>query len=154
MQKALITALLSAPFFLFQSCQSNENESPELVVEDEVDTISIVEEPEQESTPSGPEDPDLFNHYYNICQEEDTSKWVDGVKIIQAYDHYPEAAYEDSFEWYVQEFKVCSDTLLILDLESFMEGLIVNYDVHINSQGLITNFELISERLEPTEEGI
>ena len=150
-KRSLLPSLLVAITLVFQSCQSNDNgnENPIPSIEEKQD---ISEKDTSEKDVSAPsvsakadgmyadlEDPELFQHYYGICQSEAWPEWVDGAKIIQAYDKYPDPQYDRAFEWDVLGASTCSDSLIVLSLQSFTEGLIVDYHVAINDKGIITD---------------
>lgn len=136
---------------VFFSCQPNESENSSEGIEDSVSILDIAVI--DDTTFSKIENPLLFEHYYDICQSEKWPEFVDGAKIIKAYDNYPNPKYEGGFEWEVKHISDCTDSLICLQLQSFEEGLYKDYDVDINFKGIITKFEITAENHIPQEEG-
>lgn len=138
----------------FVSCQNNEKK--DLVQEsqsiqeskpsEEYFETNAPDTQEQEDSESTYEDPKLFEYYHNLCSLNDWPDFVDGKRLIQVYNKYPNINYQGGFEWEIINIPYCTDELIFLHLQSFEEGVFNNYEVAINKKGLITQFNLAGEQ--------
>ena len=121
---------------VLSSCDYSNNEW-------EAETIDPIEEGAAEDVI--PVNNHLFEFYYEKCSDKGRFIGADGVLIMQEYKQYPDAEYEEAFEWYVVGIPYCHEDLLFLHLQSFEEGKIGNYLVTITAEDSIAQFEKAGE---------